>query len=292
MIFKNVFSKKSQARISLYLGINRMALCHMYEGRAHLLAKTQITSESQWAESFDTFVHEHKLAGTEVSVVLSRDFYQTFDIEKPKIDESELLASLPFTIKDLVADSIFDLVVDYYDMPLQQHKGEQITAVCILKKRVIKIRDMVLKHAMTLKEITIEEMAVTRLLGNKEEADILLSQQNNELVLTVVKQGQLYFSHRLRGFNELLGRPLADVEGLLLDSLSLELQRALDYINSQLRVAAIGHLYLAVTCPDITLLAEKLGDYLARNVVPFGEPEQYDFNNILTYGLLMGTEGK
>ncbi len=292
MIFKNVFCKKSKARISLYLGIKRMAVCHMHEGRVCLLAETSITSESHWEEAFDAIVHEHKLSAAEVSVVLSRDFYQTFDIEKPKVDKSELPASLPFTIKDLVADSIFDLVVDYYDMPLQQHKGEQITAVCILKKRVIRIRDMVLKHAMTLKEITIEELAVTRLLGNKEEADILLSQQNNELVLTVVKQGQLYFSHRLRGFNELLGQPLDDVEGLLLDSLSLELQRALDYINSQLRVAAIGHLYLAVICPDINLLAEKLGSYLARNVVPFGEPEQYDFNNILTYGVLMEAEGK
>ena len=149
---------------------------------------------------------------------------------------------------------------------------------------------MLLQHAMRLKEITTEELALTRLLGSSDEVNLLLSQQNNELVLTVAKQGQLLFSHRLRGFNELLALPLSDPGNTLVEGLSLELQRVLDYLNSQLRLASISHLYLALACPDIALLAEKLGLYLAKNVVPFAEKDQYDFTNIIAYGLLM--EGK
>ncbi|WP_415227152.1 hypothetical protein [Psychromonas sp.] len=289
-MFKNLFPKKVQTKISLYLASNRLVICLLEEGGIRLLAQTAVSSEAQWAQKFASVVNEHKLHHGQVSVVLSRDFYQTFDIEKPKVEEGELMATLPFSIKDLVSESIFDLVVDYYDMPFQQHKGDQITAVCTPKKRVINIRDMIFKQGMKLKEITTEELALTRLLGKSEEVNLLLSQQKNELVLTVVKEGQLFFSHRLRGFNELLAEPLGGFENALLDGLSLELQRALDYMNSQLRIASISHLYLAVVCPDLPLLAEQLSSYLAKKVVPFGETDQYDFTNILAYGPLM--EGK
>ena len=286
-MLKNWFSKQTAKQISLYLGGKQIAICHQLEGYPTLLDKKSVNSDGQWAEVLHALVQEHQLQGCQVSVVLGREFYQTFDIEKPKVEQSELLATLPFSIKDLVSESVFDLVVDYYDMPFQQRKGEQITAICLPKVRVLTIRDMLLKSSLKLKGITIEEIALTALLGVHDEANILLSQQNNELVLTVVKEGQLYFTHRLRGFNELLVLPLDEVENTLLDGLSLELQRALDYVSSQLRINAIGTLYIAVVCPDIKLLSEKLGDYLARNVLPYGELEQYDFLSILAYGGLM-----
>lgn len=286
-MFKKYFSKKTSRSISVFFAMNRLAICILQEGKIQLLAAEDISSDAQWENVFDSLVNEHKLQNMQVSVVFSRDFYQTLDIEKPKVAEQELMASIPFAIKDLVSESIFDLIVDYYDRPLVQHKPPQITAVCIVKQKIINIRDMVLKHGMQLKEVTIEELALTRLLGKSEKVNLLLSQYNNELSLTVVKGGQLCFSHRLRGFNELLAQPLSDTDDTLLDGLSLELQRVLDYINSQLHLTSISHLYLAVVCPDITLLAEKLGSYLAKNVVPFAEDEQYDFSNLLAYGPLV-----
>lgn len=291
-MLKSLFSKKSQAQISLFLGMNKLSVCLLDAGQIRLLEQVPISSDAQWEDSLESIVSEHKLQNAEAAIVLSRDFYQTFTIEKPKAADNELMASLPFAIKDLVSESIFDLVVDYYDMPVQQHKGQQITAVCITKQRVISIRDMLFKQGISIKEITIEELALTRLLGNSSDVDILLSQQNNELVLTVAKQGQLYFSHHLRGFNELLALPLDAVDNPLLDTLSLELQRTLDYINSQLRITSIAHLYLAVVCPDLPELAEKLSAYLGKNVLPFNGQDNCDFTNILAYSLLLRDEGK
>jgi MSHA biogenesis protein MshI len=284
---KHWFSKKTKKEICLYLGDKHIMICHLKENRPLLLAKKVVSSEAEWANVFGTLVNEHQLQGCQVSVVLGREFYQTFEIDKPKLDQPELIASLPFTIKDLVSESVFNLVVDYYDMPFQQRKGDQITVICLPKVRVLMIRDMLLKLGLQLKAITIEELALAALLGTHDEANILLSQQKNELVLTVVKEGQLYFTHRLRGFNELLALPLSEVESALLDGLSLELQRGLDYISSQLRINRIGTLYLAVICPDINLLSEKLGSYLARNVQPYGKGKEYDFLSIIAYGGLI-----
>lgn len=290
-MLKKMFGKKTGKEISLYLGDKQIAICGQREGRITLLAKKAVRSEGQWSDVFLALLNEHQLVGSEISVVLGREFYQTFDIEKPNVEEAELLASLPFSIKDLVSESVFDLVVDYFDMPFQQRKGEQVTVICSPKSRVLMIRDMILGAGCKLNGITTEELALTRLLGEHSEANILLSQQNNELVLTVVKEGQLYFTHRVRGFNELVALPMEEVENALLDGLSLEIQRALDYISSQLRINAIGVLYIALVCPDIKLLAEKLGTYLARNVQPYGD-EQYDFLSIIAYGGLIAEEQK
>jgi len=283
-MLKKLFAKKTIKEISLYLGSKQIAICAQQDGKPTLLVKKAVHSESEWPAIFLALATEYGLLEHHVSVVLGREFYQTFDIEKPKVEESELLASLPFTIKDLVSDSIFDLVVDYYDMPAQLRKGDQITAICLPKKRVLMIRDMVLSSGCTLMGITIEELALARLLGNHNEANILLSQENNELVLTVVKEGQLYFTHRVRGFNDLLVLSMEEAETMLLDGLSLEIQRALDYISSQLRINAIGVLYIALVCPNIDELSEKLATYLARNVKPYGEASEYDFLSISAYG--------
>lgn len=287
-MLKKLFAKPSSSQICLYLGKDRLAICAVEDKRVHLLAQATISSEQQWEASLAALVSEHQLQNQQVLVVLSREFYQTFDIEKPNAEESELMASIPFAIKDLVSESIFDLVVDYYDIPLQQHKGEQITVVCTAKKLIISIRDMLQRCDMKLNEISTEELSLAQLLSAENETNILLSQETNALVLTVVKDGQLSFTHRVRGFNQLLAIPIDDNDDTFLDGLSLELQRALDYINSQLRITSVTHLYLALVCPDVDLLAEKLSAYLDRNVTAFGDEGQYDFINIVAYGLLMG----
>lgn len=293
-MFKKWFTKKTKKEIGLYLSDKQMILCYFKGAQPVLIAKKTLSSEKQWQQVFAEITNQHQLNGSQVSVVLGREYYQSFNIEKPKVNESELLSTLPFSIKDLVSESVFDLVVDYYDMPFQQRKGEQITAICVPKARVLAIRDMLFQSGLQLKSITIEELALSALLEKHSEANVLLSQHNNELVLTLAKEGQLYFSHRLRGFNELIALPLAEVEDALLEGLSLELQRALDYISSQLRINGIGTLYLAVVCPDIDMLSEKLGNYLARNVKPYhigdAQHSTLDYLSIIAYGGLMGEQ--
>lgn len=281
-MFKNPFAHRAKKTISIFLSMHKVAICIEKEGQSELVAGELIKSDADWPAVINKMVSEHHLQGFHASVVIGKDFYQTFDIDKPKLEEKELLATLPFSIKDLVMESIFDLVVDYYDKPAQVRKNDQITVVCIPKSCVIGLRDMLDDHELKLVAITTEEMAICQLFEHSEEANLLISQQEKELVLSVIKNGQLYFSLRIRGYNDLLPLPLEGIDNPLVDGLSLEIQRALDYINSQLRINAIGTLYLALQCPDINLLAEKLNAYINKNVKPF--PEQYNYHFLLAYG--------
>lgn len=281
-MLKKLFGKANVKTVSLYLNSNKVAICEQNNSQTKLLAAEFINTEAEWASTIQKMVTAQQLQGLKVDLVIGRDFYQSFDIDKPQLEEKELMSSLPFTIKDMVTESVFDLVVDYYDKPTQVRKAQQITVVCMAKARVIALRDMLKECGLTLNNITIEEMAICQLIEKSDEANLLLSQQANELVLSVVKNAQLHFSLRIRGYNELLPLPLADVESSLVDGLSLEIQRVLDFISSQLRISAVGSLYLALQCNDIEALSEKLSDYIGRRVQPLSQ--QYDYKFLYAYG--------
>ena len=281
-MLKTLFSNRSKKSISIYFGMNKVAICEFVNGKPILIAGELIQSDDEWSITIKKMVNEYRLKNHNVAVVIGKDFYQKFDIDKPDLEEKELQATLPFSIKDLVSESVFDLVVDYFDKPEQVRKNAQITVVCIPKKRVLQLRDLLSDNELLLKSITIEEIATSQLFEKSEEANILLSQQGSELLLSVVKSGQLYFSLRIRGYNDLLPIPLTDGENPLVDGLSLEIQRALDFINSQLQINTIGTLYLALRCPDIDLLSSKLANYIDKQVTPFSADYNYDF--LLAYG--------
>jgi MSHA biogenesis protein MshI len=281
-MLKKLFSSRVKKSISIYLGMHKVAICENSNGQPTLIAGEFVQSDAEWSVVIKKLVNTHSLQHHNVSVVIGKDFYQKFDIDKPKLDEKELLATLPFSIKDLVSESVFDLVVDYFDKPAQVRKGDQITVVCIAKERVVQLRELLSENTLKLVSITIEEIATCQLFEHSNEANILLSQQEGELLLSVVKSGQLYFSLRIRGYNDLLPLPLSETSNELVDGLSLEIQRALDFINSQLQINTIGALYLALQCPDIELLSSKLAAYLDKSVKPF--PVQYHYDFILAYG--------
>ena len=281
-MLKTLFSNRSKKSISIYFGMNKVAICEYVNGKPVLIAGELIQSDDEWSITIKKMVNEYRLKNHNVAVVIGKDFYQKFDIDKPDLEEKELQATLPFTIKDLVSESVFDLVVDYFDKPEQVRKNAQITVVCIPKKRVLQLRDLLSDNELVLKSITTEEIATSQLFAKSEEANILLSQQDTEILLSVVKNGQLYFSLRLRGYNDLLSTPLQEGENPLVDGLSLEIQRALDFINSQLQINTIGALYLALQCPDIDLLSSELANYIDKQVRPF--PADYNYDFLLAYG--------
>jgi len=95
--------------------------------------------------------------------------------------------------------------------------------------------------------INIEEMAVTNLFTEEAQARLVLSHiSGQELLLTVVRQGELFMQRRVRGFNQLDSVSAEDLAFGLADNLSLELQRSMDYFESQLRQAPVASIELLI----------------------------------------------
>ena len=60
--------------------------------------------EGAWQETLLKTLVQSKLSDLHLDIVLNSKIYQTYQIDKPNIPETELSSALPFLLKDLISE--------------------------------------------------------------------------------------------------------------------------------------------------------------------------------------------
>ncbi|NRB22633.1 MSHA biogenesis protein MshI [Shewanella sp.] len=198
---------------------------------------------SNWSAVFASIAQQFQPA--KLHITLSASFYQLLVVDKPNVEPSEMSQALLWSVKDMVTHEVTDIHLDYFDSPLAN--SAKLSVVVAEKARLSAMVLAAQEHHMQVLGISIEEMAVTGLFAKDNQAKLVLCHTpGQELLLTVVKQGQLYMQRRVRGFNKLDTVSADDLAMGMADNLSLELQRSMDYFESQLRQAPVVSIELLV----------------------------------------------
>lgn len=235
-------------------------------------AEIEVESEDLWASTLDTLIKTHKLKEADCTLSLPFNRYQLLQIDKPAIPDEELGGALAWSIKDLVTIAQEDLIADFFHVaakiPMQ---GDKLNVVVTSRKVIMPLIDTFLKNKVELKGIVPEEMLIQNVVGKNDTASLLLSQQTNEEVaLQIVKKEQLYFARKLRGFNRIHEYSAQELVEGLTDSLSLEVQRSMDYFESQLKQAPIKDILLALPTEHQSLIAEQIAEHFPIKVEVMG----------------------
>ncbi|WP_448549034.1 MSHA biogenesis protein MshI [Thalassotalea fusca] len=208
------------------------------------------------------------------SVVLSSKQSHIVQVEKPNVPEAEINQALKWQIKDQVSIPPEDMIVDYYDTEVTSGGVERVNVVCASKAQLSNIVELACKHDLAVAQITIEEFAFAQLIPHQEDACLLLCQQpGEEMLILVVKQGQLHFQRRLRGMANIAERSEEELSMGMIDTLSLEIQRSLDYFERQLKQAPIKSIQVLVPMKNEGFLARKLAENATSEVHLFTMPE-------------------
>jgi MSHA biogenesis protein MshI len=101
---------------------------------------------------------------------------------------------------------------------------------------------------------------------------LIIHQPGQEVLLQIVQGGQLYFSRRTRGLNNLHLLNAQDSRSDMLERLLLELQRSMDYFESQLKQAPVRDIRILAQQPD--LLCKLLTENGFVRVEPLAPPLQ------------------
>lgn len=221
-----------------------------------------------WPQALTTLFREKKLVGSQVCVVLDSNQYQQFSIERPNMPADELAGALPWSIKDFTSEPVAQLAIDYYDSVTNPQARPRLQVVCTPKSRIEELIN-VLQPVAELKSVTIDELALASLFADTARVEVLLYQlADRDLLLLAVYKGQLCFTRVLRGFMPLVQDPAAQWSDVLLDSLTLEMQRSFDYLVSQLKLPEVTNIHVAISAVDsVDLLLQTLHRY-------FGVPTQ------------------
>lgn len=201
-----------------------------------------------------------ELEGT-VSLVLNEAQSQVVQVDKPNVPDSEINSALKWQIKDLVSISPTNMVLDYYDAPTLVGGQEKVNVVCASLDELKKLVTVTEQGMVKVSVITTQEFAFANLLPPQNDAHLLVCQQpNEEIVLIIVKQKQIFFQRRLRGFSQIAKKTADELSLTVIDELSLEIQRSTDYFERQLKQAPIKSIKVLLPIESEAIFVEKLAE--------------------------------
>lgn len=227
--------------------------------------------ECNAAERLDRLKHimeEHGLKGSACNLVLSPNQYQIFQVEKPTVPDEELTDAVKWKLKDMIDYAVDDAVVDVFAYPKDatRGRGNLVNVVCTRKAVALDQINLVLEAGLELESIDITELAVRNIAQTKDpdaKGVAILILRPGLGMMTLFKGDVLYFSRRIDFSVNDMNEPGRQDEVIQL--LALEVQRSLDYYESQLGQMPPKELHLLNPVPELPV-GVMLGGYLGVQV--------------------------
>ena len=268
---KGRFRKASKFHsVGIELGVNDFHISTLQKIKGKLnWVKQHSAPIDNWQTKLKTYVENNHLINTQCNIALSISKYQLLQVDKPAVEDSELNQALQWVIKEQLS-SHDKFTIDYFDQPATATNVKKLNVVAISTRDIIEIRDGILRAGLTLNIIGAEELAICNLLIPSDDAVITLKQEEGgQLSLNIVKRNQLFFSRRLRGYENLDNLSPEELKMAVVDNLSLEIQRSMDYFESQLRQAPVKKIYISLDTIHQDVLAEFIQEVIFISVEKF-----------------------
>ncbi len=269
---KNVFSKAKSAD-AIGVALRQHSISYFIKKLDENQCESIENKANPVSQALKDLLSSLSLSG-QCYLVLANADSQIVQVEKPNVPAAEMNAALKWQIKDLVSIAPENMVLDYFDGPTLAGGHEKVNVVCVARHDLIELVSTLSTDELNLVSITTEEFAFASLLPIQQDAVLLVCQQpNEEINLLIVKNGQLFFSRRLRGFAQIANKSEEELGQGVVDALSLEIQRSTDYFERQLKQAPIKVIEILLPLASEAFLARKLAENTNVEVKLFAMPE-------------------
>jgi MSHA biogenesis protein MshI len=217
-----------------------------------------------------------------VSLIAKHDV-QVFQLEKPAVEDSELIQAVSWKIKDLINYDVTTAVVDVFEMPQSpKNPVSHINAVVANEAVVGSYVDVIKQSGLELMAIDIHDLVARnyRLLHDDlGQTEALLQFSDNHGLITIYHKEDLYVARDFK-----IG--LLDIEGAedaesLYDNLLLELQRSMDYFEATYGLAAVQRMVVFPQTTAVEKMAKYLQNYLAYELDFTQIKDEQDTNLLL-----------
>ncbi|MBL4582442.1 MAG: hypothetical protein JKY29_11535 [Gammaproteobacteria bacterium] len=264
---------KSNSRVGVVVSSEQLAVAHMGErdNSPYLIDFKQVSlrSEKDVGKALSNLTKSMEIEGRQCSFVLNRKDYNLHLVEAPEVEASELRAAVRWKIKDLLDMKVEDAAIDVFRVPADAYRGrDMVYVVASLKSKIKSIVNMVEESGLELAVIDIPELVMRNLSSRYIEDGngvAFMDLRRNGSTMNITRSGELYLSRRIN--TQLDPEVMQSVEwGGLKDRLVLEIQRSLDYYESQMGQIPINRIVIAQRQHDGAALAEALNEMLTAEV--------------------------
>ena len=221
------------------------------DGRPVLTEQATLTGEFKTPAAALTALFKHQAPpNVPCHISLSHHFYQMLLVDTPDVPEQELREAVKWRVKDLITQPVESMVLDVFRLPADAYRGRvNMVYVALIERALVapmvKLCD---ERELPIGSIGIAELAVARI--SRQLADLqdrglaMLFLTGNDGTINLVENGYLYLTRTLEmqsmgGYSGNL-----DFNQDPTDNLALDIQRSLDYYESQVGKSGVNRVYL------------------------------------------------
>lgn len=257
---------KNDSQIGVDFLTGGVAVAQVQCGRknpGHILRSEFVEAEGQEAqvEALKNWVRSNGLQKTPCVCLVASDDCDVYQVEKPEVEDAEMLQALTWKIKDLINYDVANAVVECYLIPeSSKNKQQQVGVVAARETVVQSYIDSIKASAMQLTALDIHELARNNLQlvrASAESSLALLTLSDNAGLLSIYHDTDLYVSRDFPIGLDQLALVTSEDESAF-DALLLELQRSMDYFESYYGLGAVNQLRIF---PQLRI-TEKMAMYL------------------------------
>jgi MSHA biogenesis protein MshI len=236
--------------------------------------------------------HNMGLEQMRCNFVLAPDDYSLLLVEAPNVEPSELAAAAKWKIKDMIDRPLDQLAVTVFPIPNDAYRShrEMLYVVAADRKKIQQVADMVTSAGLKLESIDIPELAMrnlTMLFADDSTGLATMDLRHDGSLLNLSKNGAIYLTRHLSTpvGDEILSSYEWDS---VKDRLVLEIQRSLDYYESQMGQGHINRVLVAPRKQDSEALRAQLDQAMGLKVEVMNLQGKLASNIELTHELQQG----
>ena len=220
---------------------------------------TPITN-GDWESALKKSISSDSFTGAQLQLVVSANYYQTYQIDKPEVPESEWSVALPFLLKDLVSERVTEITASAVALPT----SNKLQVYVLAKKLLDKLLSVASQAQVELSGVAPEDELWGYSAGELSNFILLQRSKNAHFKLGAFVDHTVCFQRSIRS----VVPPLTGVasSALQMDGLALELQRSIDYLSSQIKGVQLRQLKICCDEEDEAQLQEALSNTLSSSV--------------------------
>lgn len=234
------------------------------------------------------WVTRNKLKNADCHFVLSAQDYELQLLEAPPVESDELHEAVRWRLKDLINTPVEDVALDVVPLPDDAYRGrmKMLYAVVADKEAIAGVLNFVEKIGLTPSVIDIPEMTLRNIALYIPEMDFgtaaLLKMEENSGAMLMYSHDSLYLTRQIEfGYSSFATQPGAFTldNDVMIDRLGLDLQRSLDYYESQLGKGVANKIYILPFEDDQVHFSDDLQKTLQTPILNFDCREFVPFSD-------------
>jgi MSHA biogenesis protein MshI len=213
-----------------------------------------------WESALKKSLSSGAFTSNSLQLIVCANYYQTYQLDKPDIPESEWSVALPFLLKDLVSERVTEIIASAVALPT----SNKLQVYVLPKKLLDKILNITNSAQVELIGVAPEDEIWGYSAGELSNFILLQRSANSQFKLGAFVENTVCFQRTIRS----VAPPLTGVasSALQLDGLALELQRSIDYLSSQIKGTQLHQLKICCDEEDESELQGVLNNTLSSTV--------------------------